>query len=197
MKLGKTLVFPLAGVLLVAAAGAVLATSGATPAADTGSVVPAAASTSPAPSAGTSVKPTQKAALTEVLDDLVASKTITAAQKAAILDALKAERATRQADREALKTERQANRKALKTERQAARAQIRGFLSDGVITKAELDQLPAGSPLRQMTSLMADGKITLDELRGLGRGFMKGLGLGGGMGGAGAPNASGSPATGG
>jgi len=125
-----------------------------------------------------------------VLDGLVNKGTITAAQKTAILDALAAERATRQADRQ-----------ALRAARQAARAQLRGFLSDAVITKAELDQLPADSPLRQMTSLMDDGKITLPELRALGRAFTKGLGLGGrmggGMGGAGAPNASASPATGG
>jgi hypothetical protein len=193
VKLSKTLVVPLAGLLLVGAAGAAVATSGGGSPAPGGGIVPAAASPTPAPSAGV-VKPPRVTVLAGVLDGLVAKGTITAAQKAAILDALKAERAARQADRQ-----------ALRAARQAARAQLRGFLSDGVITKAELDQLPADSPLRQMTSLMDDGKITLDELRALGRGFMKGLGLGGrmgggiggGMGGAGAPNASASPASGG
>ena len=118
-------------------------------------------------------------ALDKVLDDLVTKGTITAAQKTAILDALAAERATRQAER-----------KAAQAERKALREKVKGFLSDGVITKAELDQLPADHPLRQLTSLMDDGKITLDELQSLGRGFMKDLGggrgkghgMGGGMG---------------
>jgi len=196
VKLSKTLVVPLAGLLLVGAAGAAVATSGGGSPAPGGGFVPAAASPTPAPSAGV-VKPPRVTVLAGVLDGLVNKGTITAAQEASILDALKAERAARQADRAA----RQADRQALRAARQAARAQLRGFLSDGVITKAELDQLPAESPLRQMTSLMDDRKITLDELRALGRGFMKGLGLGGGMGGgmggAGAPNASASPATGG
>jgi hypothetical protein len=163
VKLSKTLVVPLVGLLLVVAAGAVLATSGAAPAADPGTVIPAAATAAPAPAAGTKpVKPARDTALTSVLDDLVARNTITAAQKTAILDALAVERTARQAERKAL------------------REKVKGFLSDGVITKAELDQLPADHPLRKLTTLMDDGEITLDELKTLGRGGMKEMGFGGG-----------------
>jgi len=132
-------------------------------------------------------------ALNAALDKLVAAGTITADQKQAILDAVKAERQARLADR-------QAQRDALK----AQRDQIRGFLSDGQITQDELNQLPADSPLRKLTSLMADGKITVDELRQLGRdlapGILGGPGRGHGFGffgphgGPNQPDASGSPA---
>ena len=170
MKLSKTLVVPLVGLLLVVAAGAVLATSGAAPAADPGIVIPAAATAAPAPTAGTKpAKPPKDTALTEVLDDLVTKGTITAAQETAILDALAVERTARQAERQ-----------AARAERKALREKVKGFLSDGVITKAELDQLPADHPLRKLTTLMDDGKITLDELKSLGRGGMKGMGIGGG-----------------
>ena len=60
---------------------------------------------------------------------------------------------------------------------EALRAQaekVKGFLADGEITQAELDQLPADSPLRQLTNLMDDGKITTDELRSIGRGSVRG-----------------------
>jgi hypothetical protein len=179
VKLSKTLVVPLAGLLLVGLAGAALATSAPAPAAGTGAVVPAAAS--PSPSTGTVTRPARDGAITEVLDELVAKGTITAAQKTAIVDALEAKR----------------------TERQAEREKLRGFLSDGVITKAELDQLPADHPLRQLTTLMDDGQITLDELRSLGKGFMKGFGggrgegHGGGMWGGNVPAPTASPTTGG
>ena len=62
---------------------------------------------------------------------------------------------------------------------EALRAQaekIKGFLSDGQITQAELDQLPADSPLRKLTNLMDDGKITTDELQSIGRGWFVGYG---------------------
>lgn len=157
MKLNKTLGIPLAGLLLVGAAGAVLATTGSPTGTGSGSVVPAAASASPAPSAATT--PVQKdTALSDVLDQLVTKGTISSSQKAAILDAVTAERQARQ------------------TERRAARQQLRDFLSDGVITQDELNKLPADSPLRQLTNLMADGKITTDELRSLGRGVLGELG---------------------
>ena len=61
----------------------------------------------------------------------------------------------------------------------ADRQQLKDFLADGVITQDEFDKLPADSPLRKMTGLMDDGKITTDELKALGRGFMKGKGNGG------------------
>ena len=154
-----TLVLPLAGLLVVAGAGAVLATSG-----DGGSttgtvVIPAAESASPDAGSGTTITPDRApdkpkdTVLTDVLDDLVANGTITESQKTAILDGLAAERTAR---REAA---------------QAQRQQLRQFLADGQITQEELDQLPADSPLRQLTGVMDDGKITTDELRGLGRGF--------------------------
>ena len=90
---------------------------------------------------------------------------------------------------------------------EALRAQaekIKGFLSDGQITQAELDQLPADSPLRKLTNLMDDGKITTDELQSIGRGFLgnggfRGFGRGHGFGfghdGV-KPDASPSPSTG-
>jgi polyhydroxyalkanoate synthesis regulator phasin len=170
VKLSKTLVVPLAGLLVVVAAGAVLATSGAAPVADPGIVIAAAATASPVPAAGTKpVKPPKDTALTEVLDDLVTKGTITAAQKTAILNALAVERTARQAERQ-----------AARAERKAIREKVKGFLSDGAITQAELDQLPADHPLRKLTTLMDDGKITLDELKSLGRGGMKDVGLRGG-----------------
>ena len=171
MKHSNTLVIPLAGLLLVGVAGAALATSGTAPAGDTGAVIPAAETATPAPPAGTTVRPDKDGAISDVLDKLVAKGTITTAQKTAILDALEAERTARQA-------ERKAERDALKADRD----KLKGFLSDGVITKAELDQLSAANPLRQLTTLMEDGKITLDELKSVGRGFGKGFGMGGGRG---------------
>ena len=165
-----TLVLPLAGLLVVAGAGAVLATSG-----DGGSttgtvVIPAAESASPDAGSGTTITPDQTpdkpkdTVLTDVLDDLVANGTITESQKTAILDGLAAERTAR---REAA---------------QAQRQQLREFLADGQITQEELDQLPEDSPLRQLTGVMDDGRITTDELRGLGRGFGFGFGHGHGFG---------------
>jgi polyhydroxyalkanoate synthesis regulator phasin len=170
-----TVVVPLAALLLVGAAGAVLATSG-TPTAPVSGGAPAAetaspaATTAPAPTttASPSTGPATKAdhedtALTDALDKLVADGTITAGQKQAIVDAVTAERQARL-------DERQAQREALK----AQHDQIRQFLADGQITRDELDQLPADSPIRQLTNLMDDGKITTDELRQLGRGLFFG-----------------------
>ena len=69
-----------------------------------------------------------------MLDDLVANGTITESQKTAILDGL--DRRAHRAPGEAA---------------QAQRQQLKEFLADGVITQEELDQLPADSPLRQLT----------------------------------------------
>jgi hypothetical protein len=175
VKLSKTLVLPIAGLLLVGAAGAVMATSGSpTTTGGAGAIVPAAEAATPTPSVP--AKPAIKdPLLTDVLDRLVTKGTITAAQKTAILDAVGTERTAR------------------RTERQQARQQLKSFLADGQITQDELNQLPADSPLRKLTSLMADGKITVAELRGIRRAL-----LGGGMGGGlrGAPNASPAPRTG-
>ena len=191
MKLSKTLVLPVAGLLVVIGAGAVLAST-STPGTDTiGTVAPAAATPSPTPTP--SAKPrAQDTVLSDVLDGLVSKGTITAAQKTAILNAL-------QAQRDQIAADRKAAADALRAERQ----QVKDFLSDGQITQDELDQLPADSPLRTLTNLMADGKITTDELRALGGGLLKdfGLGFGGhgmrprmfGGGQFGWPNASPSP----
>jgi polyhydroxyalkanoate synthesis regulator phasin len=179
-----TLVLPLAGLLVVGGAGAVLATSGDVATGGTDTVVPAAES--PSPDAGTT--PTMKdTALTSVLDDLVADGTITSSQKTAILDALAAERTARH------------------EARQAEREQLQGFLSDGVITQSEFDQLPEDSRIRELEDLLSNGGITTDELAALrgfggrgghGGGHGGGKWFGGGMGPDGvAPDASASPTT--
>jgi polyhydroxyalkanoate synthesis regulator phasin len=161
-----TLVLPLAGLLVVAGAGAVLATSGDGGPTTGSTVIPAAESASPDASSGTTTTPDKPkdTVLTDVLDDLVAKGTITESQKTAILDGVAAERTAR---REAA---------------QAQRQQLRQFLADGQITQEELDQLPADSPLRRLSGVMDDGVITTDELRGLGRGFGFGGGRGHGFG---------------
>ena len=193
MKLTKTFVIPVAGLLVVLGAGAVLASTGTSPTTGGSAVVPAAESPSPGAS-GAPKREFQDQALTSVLDDLVAKGTITAAQQQAIVDGLKAERAQRLAD--------------AKARMEALRAQaekVKGFLADGQITQAELDQLPADSPLRKLTNLMDDGKITTDELQSIGRGWFggfggRGHGFGRGFGGFGhdgvKPDASPSPSTG-
>jgi polyhydroxyalkanoate synthesis regulator phasin len=159
----NTIVVPLAALMLMGAAGAVLATAGS-PAAP-GTQAPAAATPTPAPSSGTTTGPNvRNDLLSGVLDDLVAKGTITAAQKQAIVDALTAER-----------TAQMEARKAAMEKAKADLQQIRGFVSDGVITKEEFDQLPADSQLRTLTTLMDDGQITSDELKALGRGLGGGL----------------------
>ena len=163
MKLNTTTIgIPLAIVLLVGAAGAVMATSGSQSVPE--AQPPAAASPTPTPSSGTTVTPPKTdTVLSDVLDDLVTKGTITAAQKTAILDAVKAERTVR---REA----RQETRKAAREQAKVDRQQLKGFLADGVITKAEYDKLPADSWLRKMTGLMDDGTITTEELKTLAAG---------------------------
>jgi polyhydroxyalkanoate synthesis regulator phasin len=184
VKLTKTLGLPIAGLLAIGAAGAVFAATGGNPAGAGTPVVPAADAATPAPSASW---PPQKGAadrdtlLSDVLDQLVTKGTITGSQKTAILDALSAERTARQ--------------QAAQRERQ----QLKDFLSDGVITQDELNQLPADSPIRKLTTLLDDGKITIDELRSLGRGFVGGRGGFGGHGpgfGGRGPAASPAPSTG-
>ena len=190
MRLNTTTIgIPLAIVLLVGAAGAAMATSGSQSVAE--AQPPAAASPTPTPSTGTTVKPRETdTVLSDVLDDLVTKGTITAEQKTAILDAVKAERVVR---REA----RQETRRAAREQAKANRQQLKGFLADGVITREEFDTLPADSPLRKMTGLMDDGKITTDELKALGRGFMGGKGQGHGWFGKDqTPDASPSPGAG-
>lgn len=160
MKLSKTtIVVPLAGVLLIGAAGAVAAATAGSPAGDP--VVVAAPSASP--SASSDVKPLvgeRDTLLTDVLDDLIAKGTITEAQKTAITDALTA---ARQERRDSLRADAE---------------QLRSFLEDGVITQDEFDQLPADSRLRQIAGIMDDGQITVDELRELRAGGFGGRGHG-------------------
>jgi hypothetical protein len=186
VKLTKAIVLPIASAaLVVLGTGAVLAATAPSSPSTTGAIVPAAASSSPAPAA--SSKPVAPY-LTSVLDGLVAKGTITATQEQAIVDAWVAKRGE------------------LKAERQ----QLRTFLSDGVLTAAELAQLPADSPLQALKPLMTNGQITVDQLRQLGRGILSDLRMGGmgangaGMGGMrgllngnGATTPSASPATGG
>jgi polyhydroxyalkanoate synthesis regulator phasin len=160
MKPTRTsLVAVLAAALLVGATGAALAAS-REPAAPP-APVPAAATPSPAPAWGG--PRVRDDLLAGVLDDLVAKGTITEAQKGAILDGVAAERSARQEER-----------KAAREQAKADRQQLKEFLADGVITKAEFDKLPATSPLRTLTTLMDDGKITTDELQELGRGMFPG-----------------------
>lgn len=186
-----TFVILLAAALLVGATGAVMATSGRPSAAAT--QVPAAATPTPSLPAGPKDRDMARDdVLTGVLDDLVAKGTITEAQRKAVLDGVTTERAARQATR--------------KTDRERAKAdrqQLQDFLADGVITKEEFDKLPADSPLRTLTTLMDDGKITTEELKTLGRGLYgggkAGHGNGWGKGWHGAKDASpsASPSTGG
>jgi Spy/CpxP family protein refolding chaperone len=184
----KTLVLPLAAsALIIVGAGAVLATAG--PLAPAQVAAPAADPT-PTPAPAATAKPGKATAspfLAKVLDGLVAKGTITAAQEQAILDAWTTQRTSAM------------------TQRRADRQQLKTFLSDGVLTAAELAQLPADSPLQQLKPLMKNGQLTVDELRALGRGILndlrlggKGMGRGGGLGGRfGLPSPSASPATGG
>ena len=181
MKLSKTLVIPVAGLLVVLGAGAVLASTSSSSAANGAPVAPGADTPSAAPaSPGASPKVGVKRAipqdqtLTKVLDGLVAKGTITAAQEKAIQDGLTAERTRLQA-------ERKAKMDALRAQAQ----QLKDFMSDGQITQDELNKLPADSPVRKLTNLMADGKITTDELKSIGRGFGGFGGFGRGFGGFG------------
>lgn len=92
--------------------------------------------------------------LAEVLADLVGDGTITQAQSDAITTAL--------VDRV----------DALKADMEARRELFESFVEDGVITQAEIDQLPADDPLRvAFDSIANDGQITLDQLHGFGPGF--------------------------
>ena len=152
----KTLVLPIAGLLAIGVAGAALAQSGGagTPG-TTDPVAPAAEQPGPDADARPDLKDT---ILSDVLDELVAKGTITRAQADAVVSALDTKR-----------TE-------LRTAREQAREQLRTFWADGVLTQDEIDQLPEDSAFRNLTTLLDDGKITVDELRGLGRGFGKGFG---------------------
>jgi hypothetical protein len=169
VKLSKsTLVVPLAGLLLIGAAGAVAAASSGSAAGTGDGIVAAAPSATPSASTGTTgLGGRHDALLGDVLDDLVADGTITGAQKTAITDALAAERTARVEDAK------------------VRMEQLRTFLEDDVITQEEFDQLPEDSRLRDLASIMDDGQITRDELGGLRGAFGGAFGGRGGHGGRG------------
>ena len=103
--------------------------------------------------------------LAEVLADLVSNGTITQAQSDAITQGLTDKAEEKRAEME-------------------ARMQLmQDIVEDGVITQAEIDQLPADDPLRvAFDSIAQDGQLNIDQLRGLGGpGF--GFGFGHGPGG--------------
>ncbi len=89
--------------------------------------------------------------LAEVLADLVDNGTITQAQSDAITQGL--------ADKVDEK----------RAEMEARMQLMRDIVADGVVTQAEIDQLPADDPLRvAFNSIAQNGQLNLDELRGLG-----------------------------
>lgn len=165
MKLTNTIVAPLAAILIVTGAGAVLATTNSHPS-DTGSAPAAAATATPAP--GAPAKPAPQPPkppkdLVAVLDKLVKDGTITSAQETKILDGLVSQKLADRAAREALK------------------ALVQSIVADGVVTQDELNKLPADSPLRNLSKLMTNGKISLSDLKTFGdalRGWPKGPGPG-------------------
>ena len=169
MKLSKTLVIPVAGLLVVLGAGAVLASTSSSPAASGAAVAPggriAVAGRVRTPRSGVKF---QDQALTTVLDDLVAKGTITAAQKTG--DRRRPHGRARAAPRRAQGQD--------GGPPGAGASRSRASSPTAQITQAELDQLPADSPLRKLTNLMDDGKITTDELRSIGRGWFGGRGHG-------------------
>jgi len=95
--------------------------------------------------------------LDEVLAELVGSGAITQEQSDAITEAL----TTRVEERRA---EFEAQREAM----EAMRTQIRGFLEDGVISADEIAQLPADNPFTNLSDILADGQVTLEELQSVG-----------------------------
>jgi hypothetical protein len=125
--------------------------------------------------------------LDQVLSDLVKAGTITQAQSDAITKALQ----------QAI-TDQQNQAQQQRQEAMQEWQQIQGFLSDGVITQDEVNQLPADSPFRQLfDSIAKNGQVTLQQLQQLhlfGPGMGPGIGGPGGhgpWGGPGGPNGNG------
>jgi polyhydroxyalkanoate synthesis regulator phasin len=111
--------------------------------------------------------------LDQVLSDLVTAGTITQEQSDAITKALQ----------QAI-TDKQTQAEQQRQEAMQEWQQIQGFLSDGVITQDEVNQLPADSPFRQVfDSIAKNGQVTLDQLEQLR--MLGGPGIGPGMGGPG------------
>lgn len=146
----KLIWLPLAGFLLIAGAAAAAAAPGVVSRAQ--SILPAV-ETSPDPGQPAEVKgfDFKDNLLSEVLDELVADGTINQSQADAITSALQDKIEAKRAEMEQL------------------RALWQQFIADGVITQAEIDQLPADSPFRQVwDSIAQDGQVTLDQLRQFG-----------------------------
>ena len=109
--------------------------------------------------------------LNQVLSDLVKAGTITQDQADAITKAL-----------QQAVTDKQATIEQQRQQDVQEWQQIQGFLSDGVITQGEVNQLPADSPFRQVfNSIAQNGQITLQQLQQL-RMFGPGMGRPGMMG---------------
>ena len=188
MKLNRTsVVLPLAALLVIGGAGAVFAANGSAPSGPT-PVVPAA--DSPSPSAVTTAPVPDKPKDT-VLEDT--------------LDEARRRRHDHREPEEASSTASWPSAPPRQAARKAERDQLKAFLADGVITQAGDRPAPGRQPLRSLTTLLDDGKITTEELQTLGRGFGFGGGRGGhpfgkffhGPGDKAAPAPSSSPTTGG
>ena len=95
--------------------------------------------------------------LEEVLAELVTAGTITQEQS----DAITGELTTRA-------EERRAEFEAQREEMRAMWTQIKGFLEDGVISADEIAQLPADNPFTNLSDILSDGQVTLDELQSVG-----------------------------
>lgn len=142
----KLIWLPVAGFLLIAGAAVATAAPGVVSRVQ-GIVTAAAASPDPSTAPGV-VMNDKNGLLNEVLADLVTKGTITQAQADAITAALQ----TKIEDKRA--------------ELDAVRQQWQTFIADGVITQAEIDQLPADNPLRlAFDSIAQNGQVSLDQLR--------------------------------
>lgn len=146
---------PVAGFLLIAGAAVAAAGPGligSTPASST-----LAVGESDESAADPSVAFGGSALLEDVLADLVGDGVITQEQSDAIVSAVD----TRVEER----------REEIAAERERMREmwlQIRSFLEDGVISAEEIAQLPDGNPFDRVSDILADGQVTLEEIRSLG-----------------------------
>jgi polyhydroxyalkanoate synthesis regulator phasin len=153
---------PIAGFLLIA--GAAVAAAAPDVVRQAQAVLPAAASPDASGDPATGERAAKDGFLSEVLAELVDNGTITQEQADAIVGAI------------------QDKAEARRTELERVRALLQTFLEDGVITQAEIDQLPADNPLRvAFDSIAEDGQISVDQLRqlhpfgpGRGHGFGRG-----------------------
>ncbi len=154
---------PVAGFLLVAGAAVAAAAPGLADTAESllNQVGATTASGSPALSDGSDSRGLAGreiggpgSLLEEVLADLVTAGTITQEQSDAIVGAL-----TTRAE------ERRAEFEAQRVQMREMWTQIKGFLEDGVISADEIAQLPADNPFTNLSDILADGQVTLEELQ--------------------------------